>query len=68
MADVVVPDDPAEVVTPLDDGFDLPDTVPDLLQWMDDAGLRARLSWQARDAVLVADAAVSSTSTGQHTA
>jgi tRNA (cmo5U34)-methyltransferase len=66
MADVVVPEDPADVVTPLDAGFDLPDTVPDLLRWMGDAGLRARVSWQARDlAVLVADAAVSSTSAGQ---
>jgi tRNA (cmo5U34)-methyltransferase len=56
LADVVVPEDPADVVTPLDPGFDLPETVPDLLQWMADAGLRARLGWQARDlAVLVAD-------------
>jgi tRNA (cmo5U34)-methyltransferase len=60
LADVVVPDDPADVVTPLDPGFDLPETVPDLVRWMGDAGLRARVSWQARDlAVLVADAAVS---------
>jgi tRNA (cmo5U34)-methyltransferase len=66
MADVVVPEDPADVVTPLDPGFDLPEAVPDLLRWMSDAGLRARVSWQARDlAVLVADAAVSSTSAGQ---
>jgi tRNA (cmo5U34)-methyltransferase len=66
MADVVVPEDPADVVTPLDAGFDLPETVPDLLAWLGDAGLRARVSWQARDlAVLAADAAVSSTSAGQ---
>jgi tRNA (cmo5U34)-methyltransferase len=66
MADVIVPEDPADVVTPLDPGFDLPEAVPDLLRWMSDAGLRARVSWQARDlAVLVADAAVSSTSAGQ---
>ena len=66
LADVVVPADPADVVTPLDAGFDLPETVPDLLGWMDDAGLRARVSWQARDlAVLVADAPVSSASAGQ---
>ena len=32
LADVVVPDDPADVVTPLDPGFDLPETVPDLLR------------------------------------
>jgi tRNA (cmo5U34)-methyltransferase len=56
MADVIVPEDPADVVTPLDPGFDLPDTVPELLGWLGEAGLRARASWQARDlAVLVAD-------------
>jgi tRNA (cmo5U34)-methyltransferase len=58
MADVIVPEDPADIVTPLDAGFDLPDTVPDLLAWLRDAGLRARVSWRARDlAVLVADRA-----------
>jgi tRNA (cmo5U34)-methyltransferase len=58
MADVIVPEDPADVVTPLDAGFDLPDTVPDLLGWLGDAGLQARVSWQARDlAVLAADRA-----------
>ena len=66
LADVIVPEDPADVVTPLDPGFDLPETVADLLAWLGDAGLRARVSWQARDlAVLAADAAVSSTSAGQ---
>jgi tRNA (cmo5U34)-methyltransferase len=66
LADVVIPDDPADVVTPLDEGFDLPETVPDLLRWMGEAGLRARVNWQARDlAVLVADAPVSSASAGQ---
>ena len=56
LADVIVPEDPADVVTPLDAGFDLPDTVADLLAWLGDAGLRARVSWQARDlAVLVAE-------------
>jgi tRNA (cmo5U34)-methyltransferase len=66
MADVVVPDDPADVVTPLDPGFDLPEAVPDLLAWLQAAGLRGRVAWQARDlAVLVADAAASSTAAGQ---
>ena len=56
MADVIVPEDPADVVTPLDAGFDRPDTVPELLSWLKAAGLRGRVSWQARDlAVLVAD-------------
>ena len=58
LADVIVPEDPADVVTPLDAGFDLPDTVADQLAWLGDAGLRARVSWQARDlAVLVAERA-----------
>jgi tRNA (cmo5U34)-methyltransferase len=66
MADVVVPEDPADVVTPLDPGFDLPEAVPDLLAWLQDAGLRGHVAWQARDlAVLVGDAVVSSTSAGQ---
>jgi tRNA (cmo5U34)-methyltransferase len=66
MADVVVPEDPDDVVTPLDAGFDLPEAVPDLLAWLQDAGLRGHVAWQARDlAVLAADAAVSSTSAGQ---
>ena len=66
MADVVVPEDPADVVTPLDPGFDLPEAVPDLLAWLQGAGLRGHVAWQARDlAVLAADAAVSSTSAGQ---
>jgi tRNA (cmo5U34)-methyltransferase len=56
MADVIVPEDPADIVTPLDAGFDLPDSVPELLGWLGDAGLSARVSWRARDlAVLVAD-------------
>ena len=56
LADVIVPDDPADVVTPLDPGFDLPETVADLQAWMADAGLRPRVTWQERDlAVLAAE-------------
>jgi tRNA (cmo5U34)-methyltransferase len=56
LADVIAPEDPADVVTPLDEGFDLPDTVDDQLGWLRDAGLDARVSWRSRDlAVLVAD-------------
>jgi tRNA (cmo5U34)-methyltransferase len=56
LADVIVPEDPADVVTPLDEGFDLPETLDDLLTWLRDAGLHARVSWLSRDlAVLVAE-------------
>jgi tRNA (cmo5U34)-methyltransferase len=55
MADVVVPEDPADVVTPLDEGFDLPDSVADLLAWLAAAGIPARVAWAQRDlAVFVA--------------
>jgi tRNA (cmo5U34)-methyltransferase len=54
MADVIVPEDPGDVVTPLDPGFDLPEAVPDLLRWLQDAGLRGRVAWQARDLAVLA--------------
>jgi tRNA (cmo5U34)-methyltransferase len=56
LADVVVPDDPGEAVTPLSPGFDLPDRTVDLLRWLTDTGFTARTAWLASDlAVLVAD-------------
>lgn len=56
LADVVVPDDPADAVTPLTPGFDLPDRVSDQLRWLDEAGFAARPTWIAGDlAVLAAD-------------
>src|SRR6266545_7718236 len=33
LADVVVPDDPADAVIPLEDGYDMPSTVPEQLGW-----------------------------------
>lgn len=54
VTDVVVPDDPADAVTPLDEGFDLPSTVADQLAWLRAAGLRPSVAWAHRDlAVLV---------------
>jgi tRNA (cmo5U34)-methyltransferase len=55
LGDVVVPEDPADAVTPLEPGFDLPSTVADQLGWLADAGLDARVAWTRDDlAVLVA--------------
>ena len=57
LGDVVVPEDPADVVTPIDADYDTPSTVPEQLRWLVEAGLRARLAWAHRDlAVLVGDA------------
>jgi tRNA (cmo5U34)-methyltransferase len=56
LGDVVVPDDPADVVTPLDEGYDMPSPAVDQLRWLADAGLEAALRWSRRDlAVIVAD-------------
>jgi tRNA (cmo5U34)-methyltransferase len=54
MADVVVPDDPADAVVPLEEGFDVPDRVPDLLGWLAAAGFDARVTWAERDLAVVA--------------
>jgi tRNA (cmo5U34)-methyltransferase len=56
LGDVIVPDDPADVVAPLDPGYDQPSRVDDQLRWMRDAGLSPAVRWSRRDlAVMVAD-------------
>jgi tRNA (cmo5U34)-methyltransferase len=56
LADVIVPDDSADVVTPLDEGYDLPSRADEQLQWMRDATLTATLRWKHRDlAVMIGD-------------
>ena len=58
LADVIVPDDPADAITPLDEGYDLPSRAAAQLQWLADAELVPALRWQHHDlAVLVADRA-----------
>ena len=57
LADVVVPVDPADAVTPLSPGYDMPDSAADLLGWLRAAGFTADTVWARRDlAVFVADA------------
>ncbi len=53
LADVVVPEDPADVVTPLDEGFDLPNSVAEQLEWLAAAGLRAHVAWAHRDLAVI---------------
>jgi tRNA (cmo5U34)-methyltransferase len=56
LADVVVPEDPADVVTPIDGDYDKPSGTREQLGWLTDAGLEACMFWARRDlAVLVAD-------------
>jgi tRNA (cmo5U34)-methyltransferase len=57
LADVVVPEDPSDAVTPIDGEYDKPSSVADQLDWLSATGLRPRVAWRHRDlAVLVAEA------------
>jgi tRNA (cmo5U34)-methyltransferase len=56
LGDVVVPDDPADVVTPIDGVYDQPSTIEDQLRWLAGAGLQAKVVWARQDlAVIAAD-------------
>jgi tRNA (cmo5U34)-methyltransferase len=56
LGDVVVPDDPVDVVTPIDGVYDQPSTVDDQVRWLAAAGLHAEVVWARQDlAVIVAD-------------
>jgi tRNA (cmo5U34)-methyltransferase len=56
LADVVVPEDPADAITPIDGVDDVPSRVDEQLEWLFAAGLRAAVAWSCRDlAVLIAD-------------
>ncbi len=55
VADVVVPEDPADVVTPIDNDYDTPSSIADQLDWLARAGLEPSLAWAHRDlAVIIA--------------
>jgi L-threonylcarbamoyladenylate synthase len=55
IADVILPDDPADASTPLTDGYDKPSTIDDQLRWLIEAGFNARVGWSRGDlAVIVA--------------
>jgi tRNA (cmo5U34)-methyltransferase len=58
LGDVIVPEDPADVQTPVTEGFDMPSRVDEQLRWLVGAGFDARAVWVERDlAVLVGDLA-----------
>ena len=54
LADVVVPDDPADVVTPIEEGYDLPDRLEDQLDWLREAGFEPEVRWSHRDLAVIA--------------
>jgi tRNA (cmo5U34)-methyltransferase len=53
LGDVVVPDEPEDAVTPIEDGFDFPDSVEEQLSWLDEAGLAGVVVWRQRDLAVV---------------
>jgi tRNA (cmo5U34)-methyltransferase len=53
LADVVVPDDPADAITPLSPDYDLPSRVDEQLAWLGDAGLDASVVWAERDLAVI---------------
>jgi tRNA (cmo5U34)-methyltransferase len=53
LGDVVVPPDPGDAVTPIDDDYDMPSTLGEQLGWLTAAGLEPRLCWQHRDLAVV---------------
>ena len=53
LADLVVPDDPAEVVTPIDWVEDTPSSLEEQLGWLAEAGLNTRIHWKHKDLAVV---------------
>lgn len=55
VADLIVPQDLRDVVTPVDNDYDKPSSIPEQLDWLAEAGLEPSLAWAHRDlAVIVA--------------
>jgi tRNA (cmo5U34)-methyltransferase len=56
LGDLVVPEQPDDVVTPATPDFDRPDRLDDQLRWLEDAGFEAQTTWAWKDlAVIRAD-------------
>jgi tRNA (cmo5U34)-methyltransferase len=53
LGDVVVPNDPADVVTPIDGVYDQPSTVDDQVWWLAAAGLDTEVVWARQDLCVI---------------
>ena len=54
LADVVVPDDPEDAITPVGPPDDKPSPLADQLNWLQETGLRPTVRWQQHDLVVIA--------------
>jgi tRNA (cmo5U34)-methyltransferase len=56
LADLIAPEDPADVRTEIDGVYDMPSSLAEQLRWLRNAGLEPDLTWLDRDlAVIAAD-------------
>jgi tRNA (cmo5U34)-methyltransferase len=53
LGDVVIPEEPRDVVTPLSEDYDRPSTTADQLGWLAESGFEAIVTWAERDLVVV---------------
>jgi tRNA (cmo5U34)-methyltransferase len=53
LGDLVVPEDPADVVTHIDGEWDRPSTLAEQVGWLQDAGLKTRIVWAEKDLAVV---------------
>jgi tRNA (cmo5U34)-methyltransferase len=54
LADVVIPGDPHDMITPVSPPHDKPSPLADQLNWLRQAGFRPAVRWQEKDLVVVA--------------
>ncbi len=54
LADVVIPDDPHDIITPVSPPYDKPSPVADQLSWLQEAGLQPTVRWHEKDLVVIA--------------
>jgi tRNA (cmo5U34)-methyltransferase len=54
LSDVVVPERTEDAITPLEEGYDLPDRLDDQLAWLREAGLDPEVTWSWKDVAVVA--------------
>jgi len=54
LADVVIPEDPQDAVTPLSPEYDHPSSVSDHLTWLERAGFSPTVAWDVGDLTVIA--------------
>lgn len=53
LGDVIVPENAADQITPIEPGVDLPDRLEDQLRWLADAELEPTVVWMERDLAVI---------------